>query len=96
VGIVTTKNGKTPRVFAAGPWAFLPVERAGRNQALLYVKVPVCVLYVSCYYCKAEAGERCRGDNGPTTQVHVGRKSAFRRLEGPDLEPVNLGAVSVV
>lgn len=95
---VTTKNGKTPRVFAASPWAFIPVERAGRNQAMLYVKVPVCVIYVPCSYCRAEVGERCRGDRGPTTDVHAGRRSSYRYLkrQGPDLPPINLGPVSVV
>jgi len=73
-----TKNGKTCKIYVSGQWAFIPTTLAGVNKSVLYLKVPSCVVYVDCPYCSAKAGERCKGSRGPTTQVHVGRKSSAR------------------
>ncbi len=91
-----TKNGKKCKIYVTGTWAFIPVERAGRNQAVLYAKVPSCVVYVGCY-CGATAGERCIGTFGPTAQVHCGRKRAGREflLRQPNHNVHNCGPLKM-
>jgi len=96
---VLTKNGKPCRIYVTGTWAFVPVEKGGPNGVVLYMKVPRCVVYVDCpnSSCGAKAGERCNGRNGPTTQVHCGRKRmAQAALERqPDHKIHNLGPMEV-
>ena len=91
------RNGHACKIYVTGQWAFIPTTRAGDNRTVLYVRVPSCVVYAPCHVCKAKIGERCKGRRGPTTGVHMGRKSTAIAVKAryPEIKIKNCGPLRI-